>query len=61
VKLEITDNGAGFDPNAVEQNGDGYGIQGMRDCAGELKGTFEIISRPGGGTRLWVTVPVLNV
>jgi signal transduction histidine kinase len=61
VKLEITDNGVGFDPNAVEQNGDGYGLQGMRDCAGELKGTFEIISRPGGGTRLWVTVPVLNV
>lgn len=61
VKLEIIDDGGGFDPDAVEQNGEGYGIQGMRDCAGELKGTFEIVSCPASGTRLWVTVPVLNV
>jgi signal transduction histidine kinase len=61
VKLEIVDDGSGFDLNAIEQNGEGYGIQGMRDCAGELKGTFEIVSRPGSGTHLWATVPVLNV
>jgi signal transduction histidine kinase len=61
VKLELIDDGEGFDLDAVERNGEGYGIQGMRDCAGELKGTFEIVSRPGYGTRLWVAVPVLNV
>jgi signal transduction histidine kinase len=61
VKLEIIDDGTGFDLNAVEQSGEGYGIQGMRDCSGKLKGIFEIISQPGSGTRVWVTVPVLNV
>ena len=61
VKLEIRDDGAGFDLAELEQNGEGYGIQGMRDCAREQGGTLEIVSRAGQGTRVCATFPVLNV
>jgi signal transduction histidine kinase len=61
VKLEITDDGVGFDLAELEQSGDGYGIQGMRDCAMEQGGTLEIVSRAGRGTRVCATLPVLNM
>ena len=61
VKLEVTDDGIGFDLAKVEQNGDGYGIQGMRECVSRLGGRFEIVSFPGKGTRVSASLPVLNV
>lgn len=61
VKLEIADDGAGFDPSASEQAGEGYGIKGMRECAAQRGGTLEIVSRAGEGTRVCATLPILNV
>lgn len=61
VRLEITDDGAGFDMNQSGQNSEGYGIKGMRDCAAEQGGTLDIVSRIGQGTRICMTLPILNV
>ena len=61
VKLEIADDGAGFDLRASEQAGEGYGIKGMRECAAQRGGMLEIVSRAGGGTRVCATLPILNV
>ncbi|MBV8483745.1 MAG: GAF domain-containing protein [Verrucomicrobia bacterium] len=61
VKLEIADDGAGFDLSTSEQNGEGYGIKGMRDCAAQRGGTLEIVSGAGQGTRVCVSFPILNV
>jgi signal transduction histidine kinase len=61
VKLEIADDGVGFDLNTSEQNGEGYGIKGMRECAAMRGGTLDIVSRTGQGTRVLVTLPILNV
>jgi signal transduction histidine kinase len=61
VKLEITDDGPGFDLSASEQNGEGYGIKGMRECANDRGGTLDIVTHPGQGTRVCVCFPISNV
>ena len=61
VKLEIADDGAGFDPGASERQSEGYGIKGMRECATQRGGMLEIVSRVGHGTRVCATLPILNV
>jgi signal transduction histidine kinase len=33
----------------------------MRDCAAQRGGTLDIVSRIGHGTRVCVTLPILNV
>jgi len=61
VKLEIVDDGGGFDLEKSEQDTEGYGIKGMRECANRQGGTLEIVSLPGQGTRVCVCFPILNV
>lgn len=52
VRLEIIDNGRGFDPAHV--GGGGMGLQTMRDRAEAIGGLLEIHSQPGNGTRVVV-------
>jgi signal transduction histidine kinase len=54
VRLEVTDDGVGFDPTAV--NG-GYGLRGMRGRVAEAGGTVTVRSAPGEGASLLVEVP----
>jgi signal transduction histidine kinase len=54
VRLEVTDDGVGFDPTAV--NG-GYGLRGMRGRVAEAGGTVTVRSAPGEGTSVLVEVP----
>lgn len=51
-RLEITDDGAGFDP-ALPRPGH-YGLSGIEEQAGLIGARFELISRPGQGTRIAV-------
>jgi signal transduction histidine kinase len=51
---EITDDGRGFDPVAVQG---GVGLVGMRERVEELGGEIEVESRPGEGTEVTVRVP----
>jgi signal transduction histidine kinase len=55
VELVVTDDGAGFDPRAVEGKG-GLGIVGMRERAERLGGLLEVTSAPGEGTSVRVTL-----
>jgi signal transduction histidine kinase len=50
VKLSIHDDGAGFDPDAVEQGR--YGLLGIRERATLVDGQVDIVSTPGAGTTL---------
>lgn len=52
--LEISDDGCGFDLNRV--NAHGLGLTHMAERARILRANFEIISRPGEGTRVKVAV-----
>jgi signal transduction histidine kinase len=54
VRLEVTDDGAGFDPAVV--NG-GYGLRGMRARVAEAGGTIDVRSAPAQGTSVQVEVP----
>lgn len=53
--VEVSDDGAGFDPAARDlTEAEGRGLENMRARARALGGTLQIVSSPGGGTRLVV-------
>jgi signal transduction histidine kinase len=54
VRLEVSDDGAGFDQARV--NG-GYGLRGMRARVSEAGGSLAVRSVPGAGTTVSVEVP----
>jgi signal transduction histidine kinase len=54
VAIEVTDDGAGFDPDAA---GSGRGLVGMRERVALLGGTIAVDSRPGEGTTVTATLP----
>ncbi|HEY3239326.1 MAG TPA: ATP-binding protein, partial [Acidimicrobiia bacterium] len=55
VRLEVSDDGIGFDPST--RRPDAYGLVGMAERAGLTGGRLEVASRAGGGTTVAVTVP----
>lgn len=54
VRLTLTDDGCGFDP---EEARDGYGLRGMRARVTRAGGTLSVKSEPGAGTALTVELP----
>ncbi len=54
--LTVRDNGRGFDPATVDDGR--FGLAGMRERAGLIRGRLTIDSRPRDGTRVTVEVPV---
>lgn len=56
VTLEIADNGCGFQQQP-QQHG-GLGLISMRERAAKLGGALQIISAPGQGTKILVTLPL---
>ncbi len=54
LALTIADDGVGFDPLRVGQNGR-LGLAGMRERAALVAATLEVDSRPHGGTRIKLT------
>jgi signal transduction histidine kinase len=58
LRIVIEDNGSGFDPAAVRSaERRSLGLIGMRERASYLKGSVNIDSAPGQGTRLTVELP----
>lgn len=58
IVLRVQDDGHGFAPGSHDSLlGDHFGIEGMRERAMQLEGTFAIASPPGGGTSVTVIVP----
>jgi PAS domain S-box-containing protein len=56
VMLIIEDDGIGFDPVSV-QNKKSFGIVGMKERVLSLGGKFELLSAPGKGTQITVSLP----
>jgi signal transduction histidine kinase len=54
VRLDVRDDGTGFDPDRV--NG-GYGLRGMRSRIVQVGGSLLVRAKPGEGTLLSVEVP----
>ncbi|MEX1173404.1 MAG: GAF domain-containing sensor histidine kinase [Chloroflexota bacterium] len=59
LRLEVRDNGVGFDPASVASGGH-HGLVNVRERAAATGGRLEIDSRPGGGTRVIVHVPITD-
>ena len=56
--LALHDDGCGFDPDAPE--GSALGLLSMRERAREIGGELHIHAAPGAGTRLALSVPLLQ-
>jgi signal transduction histidine kinase len=57
VELEITDDGKGFEPEAIQDKG-GLGMVSIRERVESLRGQYSIVSKPGQGTRVWISAPL---
>ncbi len=57
VCLQIRDDGRGFDPAVPFSPGEHFGLQGMRERAEKIAARLEILSEPGKGTTVKVSVP----
>jgi two-component system, NarL family, sensor histidine kinase YdfH len=59
LKIEICDDGVGFDPETVQPGH--YGLVGMRERIRLAGGKFEINSAPEKGTRLVIRIPLAPI
>jgi two-component system sensor histidine kinase DegS len=57
LTLVIRDEGRGFDLDA-SRNKESYGILGMKERVSLFRGKLDIISTPGSGTQVIITVPL---
>jgi len=57
LKVEVEDDGGGFDPSIEPPTSAGVGLIGMRERAAMLGGNLTIVSAPGAGTRLFIDLP----
>ncbi len=62
VRLEVADEGRGFDPSTFSQNaagpGEQVGLSSMRERVALLGGMLELESEPGAGTTVIAEVPL---
>ncbi len=57
LRLVVSDDGQGFGANDAVTNGPGIGLMTMRERAAALQGDCSIVSKPGTGTSVTVTIP----
>lgn len=66
IDLDVDDDGVGFNLDMVEEQRTeddflhGFGLSTMRERAKLLSGTFSIRTRPGFGTKIHVSVPLIE-
>lgn len=59
LTLQVDDDGAGIPPGA-QRSSHGTGLANIERRTRKLGGKFDLSQRDGGGTRVWVTVPVAD-
>jgi PAS domain S-box-containing protein len=57
LRLAVTDDGQGFDPQAAQNNGS-LGLISMHERVRLVRGRLSVESRPGEGTRVEVRIPI---
>lgn len=57
LRIEIHDNGAGFDTSAPSS---GHGLGNLRERAAAMHGTLDLTSAPGHGTRFVLDLPLTH-
>ena len=61
VSLIIEDDGVGFDPSNAAMLTGGVGLVGMRERAALIGADLQIESTAGGGTTVFLRVPLANM
>ena len=62
VRLDIQDNGCGFEPAAASLAAEGhFGILGMRERMEQVWGSLEVASSPGAGTTVTARLPLAHI
>jgi signal transduction histidine kinase len=57
VRIEIADDGVGFDPERPPESAGGRGLPSLRARAADLGGRLTVRSTPGAGTNLTLEIP----
>ncbi len=57
--IEVTDNGQGIDPDVLNgrKRANHWGLSGMRERAANLRAELKIVSSPGRGTAIKLSIP----
>jgi signal transduction histidine kinase len=58
VRVQVEDEGVGFEPGVVMGAGASSGLHGIRERALLLGGDYEFKSAPGRGARITVDLPL---
>lgn len=61
LSLLISDDGKGFNTDKIKKHNrleGGFGLEGIRERLELVRGEFEILSEPGKGTRIVISVPI---
>jgi signal transduction histidine kinase len=58
LRLTVRDDGGGFDLAHPSAGGGGFGLVGMRERAAQLHGELSMVSKPGQGTVVTMTLPL---
>jgi signal transduction histidine kinase len=57
-RMLVRDDGIGIDSKIVDQGRDGHwGLSGMRERTNEIGGKIKVLSRPGAGTEVALSIP----
>jgi signal transduction histidine kinase len=59
IRLEVCDNGCGFEPDRASEHG-GLGLISLRERAARLGGTIQIRAAPGQGTTVIVDLQIAD-
>lgn len=58
LRVLVRDSGIGFDPKVLQSGRDGHwGLSGMRERAKRIGARLRVLTRPGAGTEVELTVP----
>jgi NarL family two-component system sensor histidine kinase YdfH len=60
LEIEIRDDGIGFDPATVAARPGHYGLAGLRERVRLIGGQLDIMSSPGQGSCISISVPISN-
>jgi len=58
--IVVEDMGRGYDPALTEKSETGFGLASIRERMYYMGGSFQVDSRPGGGTRARLRLPLLG-
>ncbi len=61
LRITVMDGGAGFDVKMLAEQTKGFGLFSIRERIEGLDGTFSVLSSPGAGTQIELSIPLAEV